>query len=316
MPDPWSDVGSFLSSVLGHSAKSIEAATPPPPPPPTPALDTGPSWSQIVGESMLQRGRPLGTLLGAALAGPGIRREYAARQAAIPKEAAAIASASGGRITPDQASALVAADPSKAGGIIEDLLKAKTTQAKRTYDPRRGGIVNLDTGQFEPIPGLPSLPVNERNTNLLNLYLAQNPNATAADAGQFLLKYRPQPQPLPPSIFPVTVNGTTSGIASVPRPRGGTAGTPSIVPLPPGVSTGKPPAPPNPAAERASAVTTAKNTLALATQVYDMQTPGIQRTLGSVTGSRAKAIASMRAVRRNGEIIGFTIDGKTLMPVP
>lgn len=249
----WDEIGSFLNNVVNTSTKALQST-------PTPS-GSDPSWAQLAGEAELQRHGLLSPFLGAALAGPGLRREAAQQRAALPKEASAIASLSGGRLTPEQVTSLITASPRSADSLIASLLRPQPqAKARRVFDAKRGGIINLDTGQFESIPGLPTVAASPRSVTLANEYMRQNPNATPDQLGSFLAKYRPVPAALPPAIVPMTLPGEVPAIASVPRSRGGGIGTPTLTPLgPSGATLGRAPS------TRSSTMTPAQRAQRLAT---------------------------------------------------
>lgn len=79
----------------------------------------------------------------------------------------------------------------------------------------------------------------------------------------------------------------------------------------------EPPIPQQQIENKSRAVTSAKDLLALAGQVYDANTPAIQRILGGLTGTRTQAITRLKPVRdKTGGLLGFTADGRTMFPVP
>ena len=225
MADTWSDIGSFLTKALGSAGN---------------ALETG---AAIAGQAEMNRGGPLSPFLGAALQVPAALREQSRQQASIAPSAATISSLSNNRISPEQARALVQSNPNASTSIIAELLKPQASTIKpprRTYDAARGGIVNLDTGTFEPIPGVQPKATPPRSATLLNMYLAKNPNATPDEAGAFLAKFRPPPSAPAPTVEIATGLDGKPVIIDIPHTRAGGLGTPSLVPLPGGVTPGAP----------------------------------------------------------------------------
>lgn len=160
--------GDPMSALPASPAPSMSAPSSLGPPPPD-------YWG-TVGQSIMSGGRLFPSLLGAAMVGPGLERQYESQRAALPLEASAM-HAMNPAISEQQWQGLLATDPTLMQNILPEQLKPQP----KIFDKDRGLLIDRSgTVTNLGLPESPQLAMKrktlEANQRLaeLKVRLAQN----------------------------------------------------------------------------------------------------------------------------------------------
>lgn len=281
------------------------------------------------GTFMLSRPQTtLGTPIGALLAGLGGFGAYQGIQGTNERQQQEEASKQSAKIADLIKQASPSAEPLpvfnqnalRAGAGLGDLKSLDEaagytgTKQRMVYDAKRGGSINLDTGQFTPIKDLPQLPESSDPKTLAQLDLLNAkklfPNDQAKQAAYVAkqendrrLAYEKQFEPM------AEARAVAQGKAMVPIE----------VSKAQQIENAKANTPAGRLEQEARSVKTAEDTIKLAGDVFDtyVASPGLSAGIKrALSGSRNATIRKMRPVRApDGSIAGFLLPTGTFVPI-